>query len=214
MTKGDGQSRHNPAQPPQRQPTPAVARPVSRSSPDEAVAGRPGKSRSHRSRNQRFRRFRRGCVEVSSRGSQEGQARRQLRPNWRTVGCLHQICRTCQEEVGEGRRGPCQDAKRASKVRFRTCRGSCTSGRVAGPKQPRFASPTVPVEPQNLAVEVRRMQGVIDSLLRERAQMRGVDAVELAGDQDCLSSCTVALVDEGGAKRPRLEAVAGSGSVV
>ena len=76
------------------------------------------------------------------------------------------------------------------------------------------APPTVPAEPQNLAVEVRRMQGVIDSLLRERAQMRGVDAVELAGDQDCLSSCTVVLVDEGGAKRPRLEAAAGSQSQV
>ena len=37
MTKGDGQSRHNPAQPPQRQPTLAFARPVSRSSPDEVV---------------------------------------------------------------------------------------------------------------------------------------------------------------------------------
>ena len=58
------------------------------------------------------------------------------------------------------------------------------------------------------------MQGIIDSLLRERAQMRGVDAMELAGDQDCLSSCTVALVHEGVVKGPRLDAAAGSGSVV
>ena len=62
-------------------------------------------------------------------------------------------------------------------------------------------APTVPAEPQNLAVEVRRMQGVVDNLLRERAQMRGIDAMELAGE-DSRSGCTVALIDEGGQASP------------
>ena len=100
-----------------------------------------------------------------------------------------------------------EPAKRASKVGFRTCRGSCTSGRVAG-QSSRCCPPTVPAEPQNLAVEVRLMQGVIDCLLRERAQMR-VDAGSWLATRIV---CQVARWPSSTRVGP--STVAGSGSVV
>ena len=123
MTKGDGQSRHNPAQPPQRQPTPVVARPVSRSSPDEAVAATQGRV---------------AAIEaaINALGDSDAVAlkflQEVLKKAKRDANCgpVGERLDGCTKFVERARKRLA--AKRASKVRFRTSRGSCTSGRVAG----------------------------------------------------------------------------------
>ena len=212
MTKGDGQSRHNPAQPPQRQSPPAVARPVTRSSPDEAAAAAQGRV---------------AAVEaaINALGDSDAAALKFLQEVLKKAMQVAN-CGPVGERLGACTKFVERARKRLAKAdedlaRMQDERAKLDSELAEGVArlevlraEAAAVAPTFPAEPQNLAVEVSRMQGVIDNLQSERAQMRGVDAMELAGDQDSRSGCTVALVDEGGAKRPRLEAAAGSGSVV
>ena len=130
-------------------------------------------------------------------------------PQWREIGRVPTIHRTCQE-------APRQKKADADLLRLQTEHAQLATELAEG--QARFEAlrteagvPIVQSAPKDLSSELQRMQGVIDEFLRERSEWMGTHQGEVKIPMD--SGATMvsgstrmeALIDEAGIKQPRVE---------